>query len=293
MVFGVLAPASASAGVVATPVGTFSAPSYMASPPGDAHRLFVVQQGGQIALIKDGAVQQTPFLNISGEVKFVGGEQGLLSMAFPPDYASSHRFYVYYTDNCPDTGCDEHVSEFTANAGGDTASEGSEHVLITIPHPNESNHNGGQLQFGPDGDLYISVGDGGGGDDTEMNAQSTKTLLGKLLRVSPGPLPTPSPPATRSAAPASAQPAPTAGPIAPRSGPTACATRGGSHSTAGPATWSSPTSAKTGTRRSTSLTPVRTSVPTTAGLATRDSSSMPPRPRQSAALSRARWSGRC
>jgi glucose/arabinose dehydrogenase len=189
MVFGVLAPASASAGVVATPVGTFSAPTYMASPPGDTHRLLVVQQGGRIALVKDGAVQQTPFLDISGEVKLVSrSEQGMLSMAFAPDYSTSRRFYVYYTDtHCPSSpGCDERVSEFTADPGGDTASAASEQVLITIPHPNESNHNGGQLQFGPDDDLYISVGDGGGGNDTELNAQSTKTLLGKLLRISPG-----------------------------------------------------------------------------------------------------------
>src|SRR6185312_13384797 len=83
-------------------------------------------------------------------------------------------------------GCDERVSEFTADPGGDTASP-TEHVLLTIPHPGEDNHNGGQLQFGPDGDLYISVGDGGGGDDTGHNAQSTHTLLGKVLRISPGP----------------------------------------------------------------------------------------------------------
>jgi glucose/arabinose dehydrogenase len=189
MMVGVLVPASASAGIKATSVGDFNAPTYIAAPPGDTHRLFVVQQGGQIALIKDGTQQATPFLDISSEVHYVGGEQGLLSMAFAPDYATSHRFYVYYTDtHCPSPpGCDEHVSEFTANAGGDTASAASERVLITIPHPSQDNHNGGQLQFGPDGDLYIGVGDGGGGDDTELNAQHTDRLLGKLLRISPGP----------------------------------------------------------------------------------------------------------
>ena len=102
MVVGVLVPASAWAGVKATPVGAvgdFNAPTYMAAPPGDTHRLFVVQQGGQIALIKDGvSARQAPFLDISSEVHYVGGEQGLLSMAFAPDYATSHRFYVYYTD---------------------------------------------------------------------------------------------------------------------------------------------------------------------------------------------------
>ncbi len=184
---GVALPASASAGVMATVVGTFSAPTYIAAPPGDTHRLFVVQQSGQIELIKDGQTQTTPFLNLSSEVTFVGGEQGLLSMAFSPDYATSGRFYVYYTTKqCPSPpGCDEHVSEFTANPGADTANAGSERVLITIPHPSQSNHNGGQLQFGPDGDLYISVGDGGGGDDTLMNAQPRTRLLGKILRISP------------------------------------------------------------------------------------------------------------
>ncbi len=187
ILMGLLVPASASAVITATVVGTFSSPTYIAAPPGDTHRLFVVQQSGQIELIKDGQKQATPFLDISSEVTDVGGEQGLLSMAFSPDYATSHRFYVYYTTkNCPQSpGCDEHVSEFTADSSGDTASAASERVLITIPHPSQSNHNGGQLQFGPDGDLYISLGDGGGGNDTEMNAQRLTTLLGKILRISP------------------------------------------------------------------------------------------------------------
>jgi glucose/arabinose dehydrogenase len=189
ILIGLLVPASASARVTAAVVGTFSAPTYIAAPPGDTHRLFVVEQSGQIELIKDGQKQATPFLDISSEVTDVGGEQGLLSMAFSPNYATSHRFYVYYTTrNCPQSpGCDEHVSAFTADSSGDTASAASERVVITIPHPSQSNHNGGQLQFGPDGDLYISVGDGGGGNDTEMNAQHKTTLLGKILRISPQP----------------------------------------------------------------------------------------------------------
>ncbi len=187
ILLGLLAPAAATAGVNATPVATLSAPTYITAPPGDTHRVFVVQQGGKIMLIKDGAPPIT-FMDITSEVTFVGGEQGLLSMAFAPDYGTSHRFYVYYTSKtCPNQGCTEHVSEFTADPSGDTASPPSEQVLLTIPHPNQSNHNGGQLQFGPDGDLYISVGDGGGGDDTEQNAQHTDRLLGKILRIAPGP----------------------------------------------------------------------------------------------------------
>ena len=118
ILIGVLVPASASAGIRATVVGNFDAPTYIAAPPGDTHRLFVVEQSGVIELIKDGGMP-TAFLDVSSEVKFVGGEQGLLSMAFSPDYATSGRFYVYYTTkNCDGSGgCDEHVSEFTANPG--------------------------------------------------------------------------------------------------------------------------------------------------------------------------------
>ena len=186
ILIGILVPASASAGIRATVVGNFDTPTYIAAPPGDTHRLFVVEQSGVIELIKDGGAP-TPFLNISSQVTFAGGEQGLLSMAFPPDYATSRKFYVYYTSKtCPNQpGCDEHVSEFTANPDGDTADPVSQQVLITIPHPHQSNHNGGQLQFGPDGDLYISVGDGGGGDDSEGNAQHLDRLLGKILRIAP------------------------------------------------------------------------------------------------------------
>jgi glucose/arabinose dehydrogenase len=184
ILIGVLLPASASAGIRATVIGNFRAPTYVAAPPGDTHRLFVVQQSGQITLIKDGGAPTT-FMDISGRVMF-SGEEGLLSMAFSPDYATSGRFYLYYTSKtCTNSGCAEHVSEFTADAGRDTANPNTEQPLITIPHPNQSNHNGGQLQFGPDGDLYISVGDGGGGDDTEQNAQHLDRLLGKVLRISP------------------------------------------------------------------------------------------------------------
>jgi hypothetical protein len=194
MLIGAALPASASAGVRLTSIGSFNEPVYVTAPPGDTHRLFVVQKDGQIKLIKDGGLAGT-FLNISAEVHDNKGEQGLLSMAFAPDFATSHKFYVYYTSgNCPDApGCDEHVSEFTASSS-DAASASTEQVLLTIPHPTYVNHNGGQLQLGPDGDLYISVGDGGGGYDPNGNAQLTTTLLGKILRISRnGTIPTDNP----------------------------------------------------------------------------------------------------
>jgi glucose/arabinose dehydrogenase len=184
-----LVPASASAAVQLVRVGTFSAPVYIAGPPGDSHRLMVVEQAGRIQLMVDQTKQTTPFLDISARVRPPGGgEQGLLSMAFAPDYATSGKFYVYYTTrDCPSSpGCTEQVSEFTRSASNpNVADPNSERPLLAIPHPGDSNHNGGQLQFGPDGYLYISTGDGGDQDDTHHNAQNTSALLGKILRVDP------------------------------------------------------------------------------------------------------------
>jgi glucose/arabinose dehydrogenase len=185
-----LAPASAHAAVQLAKVGTFSAPVYVTAPPGDVQRLFVVEQAGRIQLMVGTQKQATPFLDISGEVRPPGGEQGLLSMAFPPDYATSGKFYVYYTTrNCDSGGgCDEHLSQFTRSASNpNVADPGSERVLLSIPHPGNTNHNGGQLQFGPDGYLYVSTGDGGDSNDTHHNAQKTDDahLLGKILRLDP------------------------------------------------------------------------------------------------------------
>jgi glucose/arabinose dehydrogenase len=184
-----LAPASASAAVQLVKVGSFGGPVYVAGPPGDSHRLMVVEQSGRIQLMVDQTKQATPFLDIAGEVRPPGGgEQGLLSMAFAPDYATSGKFYVYYTgrDGCVGSGCNEHISEFTRSAANpNVVDPTTERPLLTIAHPSDSNHNGGQLQFGPDGYLYISTGDGGDMDDTHHNAQYTNTLLGKILRISP------------------------------------------------------------------------------------------------------------
>jgi hypothetical protein len=134
--------------------------------------------------VLDGQKLATPFLDISGDVKS-GGEQGLLSMAFAPDYASSGRFYVYYT--APRAG-DSGGSVITVReyiGHGDTADPATGRTVFTVDHPTNSNHNGGQLEFGPDGLLYAGTGDGGSGNDPPNNAQNLGSNLGKLLRVDP------------------------------------------------------------------------------------------------------------
>jgi glucose/arabinose dehydrogenase len=172
------APAQAAPALVT--VGDFESPVHVAGSPGDSHRLFVVEQIGRVQLVVDGAVQPTPFLDISADV-LSGGERGLLSIAFPPDYQTSGRFYVYLTAR--DDGRIE-VREYR-RADLDRADPSTERTLLTIPHPNQSNHNGGQLQFGPDGKLWIGTGDGGGANDTEHNAQNPASRLGKILRMDP------------------------------------------------------------------------------------------------------------
>jgi hypothetical protein len=162
-------------------VGTFSSPTYLTSPPGDAERLFVVEQGGRIRVVRSGAVLPTAFLDLTSLV-LSGGERGLLSMAFAPDYASSGRFYVYYTARAPSGQLV--VAEYRRTTNPDVADPASARPVLTIPHP-VSNHNGGPLQLGPDGLLYIGTGDGGGGGDPDGNGQNLETLLGKILRINP------------------------------------------------------------------------------------------------------------
>jgi glucose/arabinose dehydrogenase len=146
--------------------------------------LFVVEQGGRIRVVRGGRVLRAPFLDISSRV-VSGGEQGLLGLAFAPDYGRSGRFYVNYTDVNGDT----RIVEYRRGSSPDRAHPGSARVLIRQDQP-EANHNGGQLAFGPDGLLYIGLGDGGGGDDQHGpigNGQNLGTLLGKILRIDPRP----------------------------------------------------------------------------------------------------------
>lgn len=142
-----------------------------------SNRLFVVEQAGRIRIVAaDGSVESTPFLDIRDRVRS-GGEQGLLSLAFPPDFATKQHFYVYYTNQAGNIV----ISRFRLTAG--VADPSSEQIILTVPHPQFSNHNGGKLAFGRDGYLYISIGDGGGGGDPFNNAQNPQLFLGKILRL--------------------------------------------------------------------------------------------------------------
>ncbi len=142
---------------------------------GDA-RLFIVEQRGRIRILKDGQLLLTPLIDIVGRVGSNGSEQGLLGLAFHPKFSENGYFFVNYTDKNGNT----HISRFTAS--GDTADPSSEKELITVTQP-FANHNGGSLAFGPDGYLYIGLGDGGSGGDPYDNAQSLETWLGKILRI--------------------------------------------------------------------------------------------------------------
>ncbi len=142
-------------------------------------RLFVVEQGGVIKILNpDGTTNVTPFLDISSIVNS-GGERGLLGLAFHPDYQNNGYFFVHYSDSSGDT----QISRFSVDSGNpDIADSGSELPIINVSQP-QSNHNGGSIAFGPDGYLYIALGDGGGGNDVDNNAQNTLLLLGKMLRI--------------------------------------------------------------------------------------------------------------
>ncbi len=177
-----LTAARAAQAATLQPIGNFAQPIYVTSDPGNPDRLFVVERGGRIELIQGGGV--STFADLSSLVgECCEGERGLLSMALAPDFDATGHFYVDYSPN-GEPG-EIHVDELTAE--GNSASPSPPRPLLTILHPEAADHNGGQLQFGPDEALYISTGDGGGPDDRFRNAQNLNSLLGKILRIDPMP----------------------------------------------------------------------------------------------------------
>jgi glucose/arabinose dehydrogenase len=165
-------------GVALKRIGNFDEPVYVTGAPGFPRLLFVVEQEGRVQVLRKGRRVGHPFLDIRSMVGF-GGERGLLSIAFPPDYRRSRRFYVYYTD----TQGNIRVDEFRRSSAT-RAATGSRRAVIEVPHPVNANHNGGQLQF-LGNLLYFGTGDGGSGGDPPNNAQDRNSLLGKLLRIDP------------------------------------------------------------------------------------------------------------
>jgi glucose/arabinose dehydrogenase len=172
--------ASGKAGVGLKKIGNFDEPVYITGAPGFPNLLFVVEQPGRVIILRDGHRLRHPFLDLGGHVSS-GGERGLLSIAFPPDYAKSGRCYVYYTDRAGNIRVDE-----VRRRSPVRAARASERLVIRIPHPVNANHNGGQLQF-LGNLLYFGTGDGGSGGDPPNNAQNKDVLLGKLLRIDPRP----------------------------------------------------------------------------------------------------------
>lgn len=166
-------------GIAKRRVGNFAAPTYVTHAPGASGFLYVVQQRGEVRAVRRGHLRAKPFLDIAGRVSS-GGERGLLSIAFDPRFARNRLLYADYTNRRGNLEIDEFraPSDIRARAS-------SRRTVLVIPHPGAANHNGGQLQFGPGGYLYIGTGDGGGAGDPLENAQNKHSLLGKLLRIDP------------------------------------------------------------------------------------------------------------
>jgi hypothetical protein len=179
--------APASAAPTLAKLGDFKQPTYVTSPPGDPSHVFVTERAGVVRLVIDGNPAPGPFLDLSASTQSGYAEQGLLSIAFPPDYATSGRFYVYLTVTgaASVSGSDGElqVREYHRSAADpNVADPAGFRVLMAVPHAEAQNHDGGQLQFGPDGLLYAGTGDGGGGNDQFHHSQDMGSLLGKLLR---------------------------------------------------------------------------------------------------------------
>jgi len=160
-------------------VGGLVSPTNVTAPRSEPGRLYVVEQPGRIRVVVNGTLRARPFLDITRLVRS-GGEQGLLSVAFHPDYARNRRLYVDYTDVSGNT----RVVEYRSDRAGTRALPASRRQLFSVRQPYE-NHNGGQVAFGPDRILYVGMGDGGSGGDPQNRAQNLSRLLGKLLKIDP------------------------------------------------------------------------------------------------------------
>jgi len=168
--------------LTAKKIDSFDSPVFVTRAPGKANRklLFVVEQEGIVRVMRRNRTLRRPFLDIRKQV-LAGGERGLLSIAFDPRYRKNRRFYVYFTNGDGDI----RVSQYRRKRRSKTRATPRQRNVIEIPHRLAANHNGGTVAFGPDDMMYIATGDGGGGCDPRGNAQSSESLLGKLLRIKP------------------------------------------------------------------------------------------------------------
>ncbi len=161
-------------------IGAFSRPLFLTQPREERSRLFVVEKGGRVRIVRDGKVLREPFLSVRGRVSDLT-EQGLLGLAFAPSFRRTRLLYIAFTDRAGDL----RVEEWRASkANPDRAPRSSRRLVLRVPQPRPT-HNGGNLVFGPDGLLYIGVGDGGGPGDPRRAGQDRGTFLGKILRIDP------------------------------------------------------------------------------------------------------------
>jgi glucose/arabinose dehydrogenase len=166
------------------PLTGLDQPIFLAAPPGDATRMFIAERAGRVRVIQNGQLLATPFLDVATRVS-TSGERGVLSFAFHPQFGQNGRFFLHFNN----LNGDIVVEQFTAASANPNVANAQSVEVIRIPHPTFDNHNGGVIAFGPDGMLYVSTGDGGGGGDPMQNAQSTTRLLGKMLRIDVSTLP--------------------------------------------------------------------------------------------------------
>ena len=243
------APNGASAIALEPVVTGLSRPVYLTHAGDGSGRLFVVEKVGRIRIIQNGSLVTTPFLDISSRVESGGNEQGLLSVAFHPNYETNRRFFVYYVAKAV-SGVDDGtltIAEYQAMAGNPNLASTTEKVLLRIPHPGQQNHNGGLLKFGPDGFLYAGIGDGGGAGDPGPPRGTARTRTSFSARCCAS---------TSTPARRTGFRRPTRLPMArtgsPRSSPTAFGIPGAGRSIDGPERSGSATSVRTRSKKSTS-----------------------------------------